>query len=77
MGYIFAEEDQANPLAAQKRFQSAFPAGSFTDSLKSSHSPASQGRCSSRPGYPICSEVCETSPCIGGRSTVGLLTEGP
>ncbi|KAK8092337.1 uncharacterized protein PG998_014559 [Apiospora kogelbergensis] len=39
MGYIFAEEDQANPLAAQKRFQSAFPACSFTDSLKSSHWP--------------------------------------
>ncbi|KAK8093165.1 FAD binding domain-containing protein [Apiospora kogelbergensis] len=39
MGYIFAEEDQANPLAAQKRFQSAFPACSFTDSLKFSHSP--------------------------------------
>ncbi|KAK8133548.1 hypothetical protein PG984_005560 [Apiospora sp. TS-2023a] len=37
MGYIFAEEDQAIPLAAQKAMQSQFPAGSFTASLKASH----------------------------------------
>ncbi|KAK8038667.1 hypothetical protein PG993_007078, partial [Apiospora rasikravindrae] len=39
MGYVFAEEDEAIPLVAQKAFQSQFPAGSFTASLKASHSP--------------------------------------
>ncbi|KAK8094900.1 hypothetical protein PG997_001585 [Apiospora hydei] len=39
MGYIFAEEDQAIPLVAQKAFQSQFPADSFTASLRASHSP--------------------------------------
>ncbi|KAK7947885.1 uncharacterized protein PG986_008771 [Apiospora aurea] len=39
MGYIFAEEDQAIPLVAQKAFQSQFPADSFTASFKASHSP--------------------------------------
>lgn len=39
MGYIFAEDDQAIPIDVQKQMQSAFPAGSFTASLKSSHSP--------------------------------------
>ncbi|KAK7921648.1 hypothetical protein PG985_009670 [Apiospora marii] len=39
MGYIFAEEDQAIPLAAQRAMQSQFPAGSFTASLRAGHSP--------------------------------------
>ncbi|KAK8015206.1 hypothetical protein PG990_008502 [Apiospora arundinis] len=39
MGYIFAEDDQAIPIDVQKQMQSAFPSGSFTASLKSSHSP--------------------------------------
>ncbi|KAK7977013.1 hypothetical protein PG988_004503, partial [Apiospora saccharicola] len=37
MGYIFAEEDQAIPLVAQQAMQSQFPTGSFTASLKASH----------------------------------------
>ncbi|KAK8092344.1 uncharacterized protein PG998_014979 [Apiospora kogelbergensis] len=81
MGYIFAEEDQANPLAAQKRFQSAFPRlflhrqPEVQPLAFSEH--ASQGRYSFRPGCAVCSEVCSASPCIGERSTVGLLAEGP
>ncbi|KAH6664781.1 Alpha/beta hydrolase fold-1 [Plectosphaerella plurivora] len=39
VGYIFAEDDQAIPLAAQQGMATQFPAGSFTASLKSSHSP--------------------------------------
>lgn len=39
VAYIFAEDDQAIPLAAQQGMASQFPAGSFTASLASSHSP--------------------------------------
>ncbi|KAK2011633.1 alpha/beta-hydrolase [Colletotrichum eremochloae] len=39
MGYVFAENDQAIPIDLQKSMASAFPASSFTATLKSSHSP--------------------------------------
>ncbi|KAH7011039.1 Alpha/beta hydrolase fold-1 [Ilyonectria destructans] len=39
VGYIFAENDVAIPLAVQQGMASEFPAGSFTTSLRSSHSP--------------------------------------
>ncbi|PVH95968.1 alpha/beta-hydrolase [Periconia macrospinosa] len=39
MGYIFAEDDQAIPLAVQQGMAAQFPEGSWTASLKSSHSP--------------------------------------
>lgn len=39
MGYIFTEDDQAIPLVVQQGMASLFPDGSFTASLKSSHSP--------------------------------------
>ncbi|KAK1982965.1 Alpha/beta hydrolase fold-1 [Colletotrichum cereale] len=39
MGYIFAENDQAIPIDVQQSMASAFPASSFTATLKSSHSP--------------------------------------
>ncbi|KAI1347151.1 Alpha/beta hydrolase fold-1 [Xylaria sp. FL0043] len=39
VGYIFAEEDQALLPEAQKAMFARFPAGSFSASLQSSHSP--------------------------------------
>lgn len=39
VGYIFAEEDKAVPLPAQQALFTSFPAGSFSASLNSSHSP--------------------------------------
>ncbi|KAI0427913.1 Alpha/beta hydrolase fold-1 [Xylaria sp. FL1042] len=39
VGYIFAEEDQALPIGAQKAMFAQFPVGSFSASLQSSHSP--------------------------------------
>lgn len=39
VGYIFAEQDEAIALDTQKSLASQFPAGSFTASLPSSHSP--------------------------------------
>ncbi|RYC79409.1 hypothetical protein BFJ63_vAg17710 [Fusarium oxysporum f. sp. narcissi] len=39
VSYIFAEDDQAIPLAVQQGMAAQFPAGSFTASLSSSHSP--------------------------------------
>ncbi|KAJ4319197.1 hypothetical protein N0V84_006479 [Fusarium piperis] len=39
VGYIFAENDVAIPLAVQEGMASEFPADSFTASLPSSHSP--------------------------------------
>ncbi|KAK1569459.1 Alpha/beta hydrolase fold-1 [Colletotrichum navitas] len=39
MGYIFAENDQAISIEMQKSMASAFPASSFTATLKASHSP--------------------------------------
>ncbi|KAI3331190.1 hypothetical protein F4824DRAFT_491650 [Ustulina deusta] len=39
VGYIFAEKDQAVPIGVQHAMFSQFPAGSFSASLASSHSP--------------------------------------
>ncbi|KAI1424667.1 Alpha/beta hydrolase fold-1 [Xylaria sp. FL1777] len=39
VGYIFAEEDQALPIGAQRAMFAEFPVGSFSASLTSSHSP--------------------------------------
>ncbi|KAI1366859.1 hypothetical protein F5Y08DRAFT_327101 [Xylaria arbuscula] len=39
VGYIFAEQDKAVPLPAQQALFAGFPAGSFSASLTSSHSP--------------------------------------
>ncbi|KAI0503410.1 Alpha/beta hydrolase fold-1 [Xylaria bambusicola] len=39
VGYIFAEEDRAVPIDAQKGLFELFPAGSFSASLPTSHSP--------------------------------------
>ncbi|KAK7926461.1 hypothetical protein PG985_003459 [Apiospora marii] len=39
MGFIHTEDDQAIPIAIQKQMAAQFPAGSFTATLKSSHSP--------------------------------------
>ncbi|KAI1171797.1 Alpha/beta hydrolase fold-1 [Nemania sp. FL0916] len=39
VGYIFAEKDEALPISRQRALASQFPAGSFTASLESSHSP--------------------------------------
>lgn len=39
VGYIFAEDDKAIPLQAQKGMASQFPEGSFSASLAASHSP--------------------------------------
>ncbi|KAK6827172.1 hypothetical protein PG995_010877 [Apiospora arundinis] len=39
MGFIHTEDDQAIPIAIQKQMAAQFPAGSFSATLKSSHSP--------------------------------------
>ncbi|KAK5636312.1 hypothetical protein RRF57_012024 [Xylaria bambusicola] len=39
VGYIFTEEDKAVPIDAQKGLFAVFPAGSFSASLPTSHSP--------------------------------------
>lgn len=39
MGFIYTEDDQAIPVSIQKNMAVQFPAGSFTATLKSSHSP--------------------------------------
>ncbi|KAG7134337.1 hydrolase R7 like protein [Verticillium longisporum] len=39
VGYIFTEQDQAIAVEAQRGMASQFPAGSFTISLNTSHSP--------------------------------------
>lgn len=39
VGYIFTEKDQALGPSTQRRMFSNFPAGSFSASLDSSHSP--------------------------------------
>lgn len=39
VGYVFTEKDQALDVSAQRGMFSQFPAGSFSASLDSSHSP--------------------------------------
>jgi hypothetical protein len=39
VGYVFTEEDKAVDISGQKAMFSLFPAGSFSASLISSHSP--------------------------------------